>query len=353
MLSAAPKRAMECDYDQGSKWFCVSRKHDPKGDLRTTCLVAKAAVPAKRYDETVVMEHERLERIKRLTIIALFVDDELMDTLVLKGGNALDIVYRISSRASIDLDLSIEGEFDSAEIDSIKLRIEKALLRVFNENGFDVFDVKLEERPEVRGPGTPDFWGGYQLEFKLADRDVYSEKSTDIAALRRNAEVVGPRNIKKLRVDISKREYCEPKIPKDLDGYTVYVYPPEMIALEKLRAICQQTQEYCDSIGKSHREGRARDFFDIYTVLEHYGIDLTAPKNADLIKRVFAAKNVSLDLISTIADSREFHRPDFKAVENTVKPQTRIRDFDFYFDYVVDECKRLAEALGIEQPPLA
>lgn len=166
--------------------------------------------------------------------------------------------------------------------------------------------------------------------------------------MRRSAEVVGPANVKKLRVDISKHEYCAPKIPKDLDGYTVYVYPPEMIVLEKLRAICQQTQEYCDAIGKRHREGRARDFFDIYTVLKHYEIDLTTPKNVDLMRRVFAAKNVALDLVSRISDSREFHRPDFKAVEDTVKPQVRIQDFDFYFDYVLQQCELLAEALGIE-----
>lgn len=109
------------------------------------------------------MDYERLEKIKRVAIIALFVDDELMDTLALKGGNALDIVYRISPRASIDLDLSIESEFRSDEIDSIRHRIERALRRIFNENGFMVFDVTLAERPEVRNPGTPNFWGGYQL----------------------------------------------------------------------------------------------------------------------------------------------------------------------------------------------
>ena len=293
------------------------------------------------------MDFERIEKIKRLAIISLFVDDELMDLLALKGGNALDIVYRISPRASIDLDLSIEGEFKSVEIDTIRLRIERALRRIFNENGFMVFDVTLVERPEVRNPGTPNFWGGYRLEFKIVGPDEYSEKAADIAALRRRAEVVGPANVKKLRVDISKHEYCEPKIPKDLDGYTVYVYPPEMIALEKLRAICQQTQEYCEAIGKSHREGRARDFFDVYTVLERYRIDLTAPKNVDLMRRVFAAKKVALDLISRISDSREFHRPDFKAVENTVKSKVKLRDFDFYFEYVVGECKKLAQALGI------
>ena len=49
----------------------------------------------------------QLERIKKLSIIAMFSDDYLMDILVLKGGNAIDIIYGIASRASLDLDLSL------------------------------------------------------------------------------------------------------------------------------------------------------------------------------------------------------------------------------------------------------
>jgi len=298
------------------------------------------------------MDFEQLEQIKKLAIIALFVDDDLMDTLVLKGGNALDIVYKIAPRASIDIDLSIENEFKPSEIDSIRHKIEQAFRRIFNENGYEVFDVTLAEKPEAVGSDTPSFWGGYQLELKVIKKEKYYPRAANILDLRRNAEIVGPHNRRKLRVDISKHEYCAPKIQVYLDGYTVYVYPPEMIVLEKLRAICQQTEEYCRIIGKLHREGRARDFFDIHTVLKHFSIDLTAPHNIDLVRRVFAAKHVPLDLISKISDSREFHRPDFKAVENTIKPQVTIRDFDYYFDFVVHQCELLAQALGIEQSPL-
>jgi len=297
------------------------------------------------------MDLRQLEKIKKLAIVALFVDDDLMDTLVLKGGNALDIVYKIAPRASIDLDLSIESEFDSHEIDSIRFRIEQALRRIFNENGYEVFDVTLVEKPETAGFSAPAFWGGYQIEFKVIGREQYSTKSENIEDLRRNAEILGPGNRRKLRIDISKCEYCDHKAQADLDGYTIYVYPPEMIALEKLRAICQQTEEYCVTIGKSHYEARARDFFDIHTVLEHFKIDLTTPQNLDLMKRIFKAKEVSLELISLVSNSREFHRPDFKAVENTVKPEVTIKDFDYYFDYVLRQCELLAQAFGIKQTP--
>ncbi|HET6251016.1 MAG TPA: hypothetical protein VFE47_25225 [Tepidisphaeraceae bacterium] len=41
---------------------------------------------------------ERQQLIKKLVIIAMFSDDDLMDRLVLKGGNAIDLLYRVSAR---------------------------------------------------------------------------------------------------------------------------------------------------------------------------------------------------------------------------------------------------------------
>jgi predicted nucleotidyltransferase component of viral defense system len=68
------------------------------------------------------VELDRFEQIKKLTLIGLFSDDDLMDTLVLKGGNALDIVYRIAARASIDIDLSIENDFEITQLGRIHAR---------------------------------------------------------------------------------------------------------------------------------------------------------------------------------------------------------------------------------------
>ena len=34
--------------------------------------------------------------VRRLTVTALFADDELVEKLVLKGGNALSLVHRLS-----------------------------------------------------------------------------------------------------------------------------------------------------------------------------------------------------------------------------------------------------------------
>ena len=52
-----------------------------------------------------------IDEIKRLTLQALMSDDILMQGLVLKGGNALQLAYDITSRGSIDIDFSMEREF--------------------------------------------------------------------------------------------------------------------------------------------------------------------------------------------------------------------------------------------------
>lgn len=53
------------------------------------------------------MELERLDKIKGLVIVALVSDNELMETLVLIGGNAISIAYGIGNRGSSDIDFSM------------------------------------------------------------------------------------------------------------------------------------------------------------------------------------------------------------------------------------------------------
>lgn len=49
------------------------------------------------------MELELLDKIKRLVIVALVSDDELMETLVLKGGNVISIAYGVGNWGSADI----------------------------------------------------------------------------------------------------------------------------------------------------------------------------------------------------------------------------------------------------------
>jgi hypothetical protein len=65
-----------------------------------------------------------------------------------------------------------------------------------------------------------------------------------------------------------------------------------------------------------------------------------------LIKLVFEAKRVPLELIGKIRDFREFHMADFQSVKDTVRPGVVLRGFDFYFEFLLDQAGRLLKALG-------
>ena len=279
---------------------------------------------------------DELQTIKRLALRAMFSDDELMGQLVLKGGNALDLVYDISPRASLDLDFSMPEAFAPEDHSRIGQKIENSLCRVFSEEDFVVFDVTFSERPRETTADMQSFWGGYRIEFKVIDRKQYEEYASEERALRTRAKDLGPGHRKSFKIDISKFEYCQKKRAQEIDGCTVYLYPPEIIIFEKLRAICQQMPHYATVVNTPSQSARARDFFDLTTLCEHFRLDLTSRENIEALKAVFAAKRVPLHMIGMIPACREQHRPDFPSLLNTIKPGKRLQDFDYYFDFVVE-----------------
>lgn len=274
-----------------------------------------------------------LADIRRLVIIAMFSDDVLFGKLVLKGGNAISLVYRYGARGSLDVDFSIEGEFEDAE--DAALRIARALTDRFDAAGLVVFDYEFGPRPVVPAADNPK-WGGYRIKFKMIERDKHLRFAGDIEAIRRNATVIGPYQQRAFTIDISKWEFCEGKTETQLDEFTIYVYSPPMLAIEKIRAICQQMQEYAFRVTKT---ARARDFYDIRVILEESKIDLSTQRNLELARQIFAAKEVPLQLVGLLESYREFHRQDWPSVEATVGSE--LRAFDFYFDFVLELVKKL------------
>lgn len=272
--------------------------------------------------------------IRRIAITAVFSDDVLTDYLVLKGGNALDLVYGISSRTSIDLDFSMGRDFE--DFPEARKRFFSALRDRFDSAGFALFDEKFEAKPELDGPDAKPWWGGYQISFKLIERAKFDLFKDRLENLRKNAAVTGAGNKRSFTIDLSKCEYTEGKAEREIDHYTIYVYTPTMIAIEKLRAICQQMPEYPHT-GK--KKPRARDFYDIHQVLKTCSIDLSTAENQTLIRHIFEAKQVSLALLANIDREREFHRQDWNAVVATTTGA--LENFDFYVDFVIDEVERL------------
>lgn len=290
------------------------------------------------------MSTDDMEKLKRLTIVALVSDDRLMNTLVLKGGNALSLVHDLRARASFDLDFSMEGDFAPEELDELEKRMADRLKQTFAPENYTVFDIKLEPQPSHIVDDVMEFWGGYSLEFKLIASQRFAELDGDIDAIRREAIPPRPGGRARFKIDISKCEHCAGKKAFEMDEFTVYVYTPAMIVCEKIRAICQQAAEYAAFVGKN-RAARARDFFDIRETVRRFKIDVTDPEILKLIANMFHAKRVPLASLRQLETDRDFHRQGWDAVRDTVDPRVRLRDFDYYFEYVHGLCLKIAIAL--------
>ena len=181
------------------------------------------------------------DRIRALTIAAIFAEAYFFDCLVLKGGNALALALEISERASLDLDFSIEADFSDPTLAASKLH--RALAHKFLPAGYSIFDYEFNPRPRQPRPGQEE-WGGYLVTFKVAETDTYLRFNSKLEDLRRRAIVTGPGPVRTIRIDLSKFEYTVGKLRRSFEDETIYVYSPRMIAIEKLRALCQQLPSY-------------------------------------------------------------------------------------------------------------
>ncbi len=284
---------------------------------------------------------ETLQRIKKLTISALVADEILMGILVLKGGNALDLAYNITNRGSIDIDFSMEKDFSEIEKKRLLNQIESLLNDEFSKENLVAFDINFSDRPQKINDAVKSFWGGYLLEFKVIQHSKYVDLNENVDSNRRNAIPLHPDNSTKFTVDISKYEYVTDKRAKDIEGAVVYVYSPEMLALEKLRALCQQIPNYKEVVFSMTPRSRARDFYDIYNLAKSFSIDFKLADNIELCNHIFEAKRVPLNYISMLQEQREFHRQSWESVVSTVNQKENLKEFDFYFDYVIDQFKHL------------
>ena len=87
-----------------------------------------------------------INEIKRCTLQAMMKDDLLMQGLVLKGGNALQLAYDITNRGSIDIDFSMENEFKDKDFERLSRVFSEYLNEEFAEIGLVAYDVKTKNR---------------------------------------------------------------------------------------------------------------------------------------------------------------------------------------------------------------
>ena len=280
-----------------------------------------------------------LERIKNLAIQAMFSDDDLLEQLVLKGGNAMALIHQISARASVDLDFSLQHDFVE-NLEAVQTRIANTLLKTFRANGFEVFDFKMVERPKTMTTDMRDFWGGYGVEFKLATTEIYTLYSVNLEEMRKHALNLGAGT--KFLIDISRFEYVHDKQDWDFDGTLIYVYSPLMIVCEKLRAICQQMAEYTPIVKRGYDgSARPKDFVDIFVLTQALELDLAGEAMQRILTSMFEAKKVPLSFLGLIPNYYDFHLTGFPSVVDTVAPDFELKEFDAYFAYVLDFVDRL------------
>ena len=278
-----------------------------------------------------------LDELKKVFYEALFNDDLLMESLVLKGGSAISSFHDPSAtRTSVDLDFSMPTEFE--DLDLVKDRFERCLHDAFEEREIHVYDVKLYEKPKVVSEDLQDFWGGYALEFK-----IIHESKADLPVEDKRRQTIKIAEKGTFKVDISKYEYIDGAEEMTIgEGVmTIQVYTPEMIVCEKLRAICQQMPEYSPIVRRG-RPGtqRARDFYDVRLLAEKFGISLS--DNKDRLRRTFEQKRVPFEFLFEICTDpqvREMHAAGYQSLKDTINGD--IEQFDFYFDHVVEMIEKI------------
>ena len=279
-----------------------------------------------------------LDEIKRLAIIALVSDDYLMETLVLKGGNAIDLLQagfpKKLSRSSYDLDFSMDDDFE--DLEEIATRIQRTIENTFQEKNLVVFDYRFTAKPKQLRDELKDFWGGYLVSFKVITVQEYERLEGNLEKIRSGAIAVRPNQSSKAEIEISKFEYVAGKMEVLVDGFSLFIYSPIMIVLEKLRAICQQMPAYAAIIPSHSPRPRARDFYDIQLIADQHGIDLDSDPHRQLAAMIFGAKKVPLSFLKDITGHAAIHRQDFQNVVDTLPASERaeVKSFDEYLAFV-------------------
>ena len=177
------------------------------------------------------LDMDLLKTVKRLAITAMISDDILMETFIFKGGSAIDMIYGGNNRASLDLDFSMEKGLSEEEEKDIAKKIEETLKDTFMEEGFVAHAIKFDRRPRNMADEVKDFWGGFQIKFKVIPLEKAKEVKFDPQRLAHYSLAVGKRNSTIFKIDISSYEYCAAKALEDFEDYTIQVYTPEMMGL--------------------------------------------------------------------------------------------------------------------------
>lgn len=259
-------------------------------------------------------------------LISIYSNDLLSGSLFLKGGQALRFKEKLTNRFSADADFSTPSKIDNVDIFFEALHT--SLSTTFLEKGYYLFAFKYTKRPKKLKDGSPDFWSGWGVEFKIIEEQ---KRNLPLDVINREALIPEGASSPRITLDISEYEYCgsveKIKISHDIE---VNSYSRALLLLEKIRAICQQHPKY----PHKNSDQRARDYYDVERLWNKALQESENQSFIDELKKhvnpVFKAKDVDLDLIHKIFETEfiEIQRTGWPQVESTVKG--KIQDFDYY-----------------------
>lgn len=266
----------------------------------------------------------KIEDVIDESVLAVFQDPFLSRSLVLKGGTALRMLDHERNRLSIDADFSVAGII--REESAYFSRIERALKRRFKPLGYGLLDFRYTPRPKQKKPEMPDWWRGWRCEFKLIAKEFLD---LSLEAQRRHAHMPEGSNSTVMLLEISEHEYCGAERKKTIHGIVIHGYTRELLAMEKLRAICQQHPDYKFRSSKN----RARDFYDIYILCSSMD-EIFLRRCRKHLPLVFSAKDVPLSLLKSLwaEDFVSVQRSGFSQVVDSTKGP--LRDFDIYLEHL-------------------
>ena len=278
---------------------------------------------------------------RKLTIIALFSDDDLAERFALKGGTALDLIHKITARSSVDIDVSMENDFTPEELPQIESKLYNAIQSTYNENNLTIFDFNFSKKPLNLRPSQPLFWGGYCVKFKIYN-GIKPIEELETQQGRQSAQPVSMEQAKTFSVDISKYEFTSPSDNIDIDNFTVRVYTLDMIIYEKLRAICQQLPGYALNQGYI-RKARPKDFFDIYKIMTEDNASCSFNTiDTEILASIFKAKEVPLSLLFDIQNYKEeVYNAGIPELESTILTDEELPSFEEIFTFVIDGVKAI------------
>jgi predicted nucleotidyltransferase component of viral defense system len=215
--------------------------------------------------------------------------EQLSKAIVFKGGTVLKKVYFEGYRFSEDLDFTLLNS------------------KTTNELIFDWFKEVFESINEEAN-----------IPLEMIDNNEYEDGGINFYI-----SYVGPLggqgNKKRVKVDISRSEQLvfEPVMKDvfvdytDLEAYQLLCYRLEEVLVEKMRSVMQRMQ--------------ARDFYDIWHLLEEHGMD------ADFYLKEFENKCKSKDLLHTDFSKKLTERlPQYKGRwQSSMSEQIKdLPDFD-------------------------